>query len=142
MKNFKDFKLPKLPLLTSMLSKVLLIYYPFFHHLLRLITLPFPRKVIGTSFSKYSNQNWSLKRKAKWSKFAPLKKRRRKEVKENPNLVALGRFQAWWPMEGSNDWWPLGKHLVWCLMFGGLWKEKEKHHFHLFSLPPLSTNFT
>jgi hypothetical protein len=26
-------------------------------------------------------------------------------------------------------------------MFGGLWKEKEKHHFHLFSLSPL-THFT
>jgi hypothetical protein len=32
-------------------------------------------------------------------------------------------------MEGSNAWWPLeGSKL------GGLWKEKEKHLFHLFSL--------
>jgi hypothetical protein len=45
-----------------------------------------------------------------------LKRRRRKEVKEDPNLVAIGRFQAWWPMkkhfawwlmESSNVWWPL-----------------------------------
>jgi hypothetical protein len=34
--------------------------------------------------------------------FVLLKKRRRKEVKEDPNLVAIGRFQAWWLVEGSN----------------------------------------
>jgi hypothetical protein len=37
----------------------------------------------------------------------------KKKEKEDPNLVALGRFQilwpfekyfAWWPMEGSNAW--------------------------------------
>jgi len=33
-------------------------------------------------------------------------------VKENPNLLANGRFQAWWPLE--------------CSMFGCLWKEKER----------------
>jgi hypothetical protein len=33
--------------------------------------------------------------------------------------VALGRFQ---PLEGSR--------------LGGFWKEKEKYHFHLFSLSP------
>jgi hypothetical protein len=38
-------------------------------------------------------------------------------------LVALERFHVWWPLEG--------------FMLGGLWKEKEKHHFHLFSLSPL-----
>jgi hypothetical protein len=40
-----------------------------------------------------------------------LKRRKKKEVKEDPNSVANGRFQclvalerfhAWWPMEGSN----------------------------------------
>jgi hypothetical protein len=25
------------------------------------------------------------------------------------NLVALGMFHVWWPMEGSNAWWPLGR---------------------------------
>jgi hypothetical protein len=55
-----------------------------------------------------------------------------------PSLMALGMFHvwrsmgkhlAWWPMEGSNVWWPLeGSKL------GGLWKEKEKHHFHLLPL--------
>jgi len=37
-----------------------------------------------------------------------------------------GRFQAWWPMEGS--------------MFGGQWKVKKKHLFTS-SIPP-QTNFT
>jgi hypothetical protein len=36
------------------------------------------------------------------------------------NLVANGRFQTWCPLE--------------CSMFGCLWKEKEKHHFHFFPL--------
>jgi hypothetical protein len=37
-----------------------------------------------------------------------LKRRRRKEVKEDPNSVPNGRFSnAWWPMEGFNVWWPL-----------------------------------
>jgi hypothetical protein len=31
----------------------------------------------------------------------PLKRRRKKEVKEDPILMAFGRFQALWPMEGS-----------------------------------------
>jgi hypothetical protein len=42
--------------------------------------------------------------------FAPLKRKRRKEVKEDPNLVANGRFQCLWPFEGFK--------------LGGLWKEK------------------
>jgi hypothetical protein len=32
-----------------------------------------------------------------------------------PSLVANGRFQAWWPMEGSK--------------FGGHWNVKDKHLF-------------
>jgi hypothetical protein len=43
----------------------------------------------------------------------------------------MGKHLAWWLMEGSNAWWPLkGSKL------GGLWKEKEKHHFHFFSFSP------
>jgi hypothetical protein len=66
------------------------------------------------------------KTKSKLFKFAFSKKRRRKKVKEDPNLVAngrfqcsmgFGRFQAWWPMEGSNVRWALeGSKL------GGQWK--------------------
>jgi hypothetical protein len=51
-------------------------------------------------------------RKKKRSKFVPLEKRRRKEAREDPNLVAngrfqclvaLGRFHALWPLEGKKE---------------------------------------
>jgi hypothetical protein len=35
------------------------------------------------------------------------KRKKRRDVKENPDLVANGRFQAWWPFE--------------CSMLGGQW---------------------
>jgi hypothetical protein len=61
-------------------------------------------------------------------------------VREDLNLVALGRFQVWWLMGEHLTWWSMEGSNVWWLLegskFGGLWKEKEKHPFHLFSLPP------
>jgi len=58
-------------------------------------------------------------------------------VKEDPDLVANGRFQCLVangrfqclvPMEGSNTWWPMeGK---------GKGKGKGEAPFHLFSLSP------
>jgi hypothetical protein len=62
-----------------------------------------------------------------------LLKIRRKEVKVDPKLggqwnvpclVAIGMFQAWWPLEGSK--------------LGGHWKVKEKP----FSPLPFSPSFT
>jgi hypothetical protein len=53
-------------------------------------------------------------------------KRRRREVKIYPCLVANGRFHVWWPMEGS--------------MLGGQWNVKEKHIFTFSIFPP--TTFT
>jgi len=53
-----------------------------------------------------------------------LLKRRRREVKVDPklggqwnvpSLVAIGMFQAWWPLEGPK--------------LGGQWKVKKKHLF-------------
>jgi len=165
-----------------------------FHHLPRLIILLLPRKVVRTSFLKIQIESYVRKREPQMIQIRPLKKRRKKEVKENPNSVvngrfqclvangrfqcfvangkfqclvanrrfqclmangrfqcfvangrfkcfmANGRFQAWWPMEGSNALWPMeGSKLggQWkVLMFGVLWKEKEKHVSHLFSLSP------
>jgi len=52
-------------------------------------------------------------------KFTFSKRRRKKEVKEKPQLGGPWKVP----------------------MFGGPWKEKEKHSFHLFSFPP-PTNFT
>jgi hypothetical protein len=50
---------------------------------------------------------------------------RRKEVREDPNLVANGRFQAWWTLECSMFGGQWGKILLgdqWkVLMFGDLW---------------------
>jgi hypothetical protein len=39
-----------------------------------------------------------------------------------PNLVANGKFHAWWPTEGS--------------MLGGQWKVKERHLFTSSHFPP------
>jgi hypothetical protein len=86
-----------------------------------------------------------------------LLKRRKREVKVDPklggqwnvpSLVAIRRFQAWWPLEGSKlgghwkvpslvaigrfqAWWPLE-----CSKLGGHWKVKEKP----FSPLPFSPN--
>jgi hypothetical protein len=61
----------------------------------------------------------------------PLKRRKRKEVKEEPNsmvnerfqcLVAFQRSNAWWPMGGSNPWWPLkGSNAWWPLKGSNVW---------------------
>jgi len=81
-----------------------------------------------------------------------LLKRRRREAKVDPNLVAIGRFQARWPLEGSKlgghwkvpslvaigrfqAWWPME-----CSKLGGQWKVKEKHLFTSSIFPP--TTFT
>jgi hypothetical protein len=69
-----------------------------------------------------------------------------------PSLVTNGRFQVWWPMEGSKlggqwnvpslvangmfqVWWPMESS-----MFGGQWNVKEKHLFTSSISPP--TTFT
>ncbi len=102
------------------------IYFPSFHHL-RLIILLLPRKVIRTSFLKIQVESYIQKKKSQMFQICPLKRRRRKEVNEDPNLMAYGRFQflvafgtfhclmalerfhkplkgsiAWWPLKGSN----------------------------------------
>jgi hypothetical protein len=55
-----------------------------------------------------------------------LLKRKRREVKvdpklggqwKDPSLVAIGRIQAWWPLEGSKAWWPMEGFKL-----GGHWK--------------------
>jgi hypothetical protein len=82
-----------------------------------------------------------------------LLKRRRREVKVDPKLgghwnvpclVAIGMFQAWWPLEGSK----LGGHwkvpiLVAIGMFQAWWplEGEGKTPFHLSHFPP-TTLFT
>jgi hypothetical protein len=94
------------------------IYSPSFHHLLKLIILLFPRKVVGISFPRFNSKIMSEK-DTKLFKFTFLKRRRKKEVKENLNLVALGRFQ--------------------CLV--ALGRRKKKILFTSSHFPP-PTNFT
>ncbi len=103
------------------------IYSPFFHHLLKLIILLLPRKVVGTSFPRFkSNIMFG------------------KESPNHPNSRLLregeGRrwkkTSTWWPMEGSKVQWPLKGSNVWWPMEG----EGETSFSHLFTFPP--TNFT
>jgi hypothetical protein len=59
------------------------------------------------------------------------KRRRRKEAREDPNFVANGGSQTWWPMEGFK----LGGQ--WKVpMLNGPWKEREKHFPPSFHFPP------
>jgi hypothetical protein len=83
-----------------------------------------PKEIWRNKFSRFKLKITSEKKKDKWSKFVPLKRRRRNETREDPNLVANGGSQAWWPMESSKfgdlwnvpclvangrfqAWWPL-----------------------------------
>jgi len=63
-----------------------LIYSPF-HHLLRLIIIFFLRKVVGTSFQI---RNHVSKERDKWSKFVPLKRRKRRS--QGNTIRKLGIF--------------------------------------------------
>jgi hypothetical protein len=69
------------------------IYFPSFHHLLRLIILLLPREVVGTSFLKIEIENY-VKKKPQMIRIHLLKRRKKKEMKEDPNLVANERFQC------------------------------------------------
>jgi len=71
-----------------------LIVFNTFHHLLRQNILLFPRKIIGSSIVKIQIQNCVLKIKPQMIHICLFFKRRRKEVKEDPNLVANGGFRC------------------------------------------------
>jgi hypothetical protein len=64
-----------------------LIYSPSFHHLLGLIIIFFLKKVVETSFQI---RNHISKERDKWSKFVPLKKRRRRS--QGNTIRKLGTF--------------------------------------------------
>jgi hypothetical protein len=96
-------------------------YSPSSYHLPGPIILFLLKKLVGTSILKISIENYA------WGKKKPpmirvrLLKRRRREVKVDPKLVANGMFQAWWPME--------------CSKLGGQWNVKEKHIFTFSPFP-------
>jgi hypothetical protein len=68
------------------------IYSASFHHLLKLIILLLPRKVVGTSILDIQIKNYIREREPQMIRICPLKRSRRKEVKENPNSMANGSF--------------------------------------------------
>jgi hypothetical protein len=72
---------------------------PFFHHLLGFSDFFPPEESCKEKFSKIQIRNHVQKEKDKWSKFASLKRRRNKDTKEDPKLMANGRFHIWWPLK-------------------------------------------
>jgi hypothetical protein len=89
-----DFKFPKLSLLTSILSEVpqssnLFSLFPpstLINHSFLI------RKIVGISFLKIQIKSYVREKEPQMIQIRPLKRKRRKEVKENPNSVAYGRF--------------------------------------------------
>jgi hypothetical protein len=75
-------------------------YYLSFPQLPRLIILFLLKKLVGTSIFKIELKVMSGEKRATMIRVHILKRRRR-EVKVDPHLVANGMFQAWWPMEGE-----------------------------------------
>ncbi len=118
------------------------IYFFYFHHLLRLIIFLLPKKVVGTSFFKIQIESYVQKREPR---IHLLKKKRRKEVKEDPNSMAYGKFQ--WLVALKRFHYLVALRRFQCLvapwkvpMFGGQWKEKETPFSPLLTFSP--TNFT
>jgi len=68
-------------------------YYPCFHHLLWLITLLFPRKVVGTNFQNFEIENDLWKKECQMMQIHVFKKKKKRRRRKTSNLVANGRFQ-------------------------------------------------
>ncbi len=109
-----------------------LIYSPFFHHLLRLIIFPLSRKVIRTSFFKIQIKSSVQKREPRMILIHLLKRKRRKEVKKDPNLVGYGRFQCLVAFERFHCLVIDGRFQ--CLVANG--RRKRSILFTLFHFPP------
>jgi hypothetical protein len=63
------------------------------------------------------NQKLSFKKKTPNDPNSPfLKRRRRKEVKEDPTRWPMEGSNVWWPLKGSNVWWPMKGFNAWWLM--------------------------
>ncbi len=70
------------------------IFFSFFHHLLRLISLLLSKKVVGTRFFLIQIKNYVQERKPIMIQIRLLKKMTKKEVKGNSNSVPYRRFQC------------------------------------------------
>ncbi len=69
-------------------------YSPYFYHLPRLIIFLFPIKVVEISIFKIWKWKSCPKESSKWSEFTVFKRRKWKELKEDPNSVGNGRFHC------------------------------------------------
>ncbi len=70
-------------------------YSLFIYHLTRINIFFLLKKVVRTNI--FQDLNWELsskKENSKWFEFALLKKKKKKEVKENPNSRANRKFQC------------------------------------------------
>ncbi len=113
------------------------LYYPFAYHLLRLIILLFLNKDVGITFLKIWIENYVQRKwvSHQWFEFAFLKKMRRKDVKEDPNLVANGRFHCLVAFERFHCLVTLERFH--CLVANGRWRINTFSPLPIF--PP--TNF-
>ncbi len=95
-KFFENFKLSKLPLFISILSKVLLAssLFSLFPPSTKTNHSSPPKESCKNKFFQDSIQKLCPKREPQMIQICLLKRRRRKEVKENPNSVAYGKFQC------------------------------------------------
>ncbi len=103
------------------------LYFPFFYHLPKIIILLSPMKFVGTNIPKIWNWKSHLEESRKWSRFALFKRRRWKEVEEDPNSVANGRFYCLVAL----------RRFHWLVGNG---KKRSNTFLLLFTFPP--TNFT
>ncbi len=91
-------------------------YSPSFDHLLRLIIILLPRKVVKLSFQRFKLKITSEKKNQMIKIYAFKEKETRKDPQisgqwKAPRLLALGMFQGWWPLV--------------CSKSSGLWKESN-----------------
>jgi hypothetical protein len=95
---------------------------------------------VGTNIFQIRMENYVRKKNLQMIRIHPLKRRRRKEVKKNPNSMANGSSNAqwclkgsivWWPLKGSNAWWPMEGSNVWWPM-----EREGEAPFDLFPFSP------
>jgi hypothetical protein len=67
-------------------------YFHYFHHLLGLIIIFLPRKVVGSSFQKFKTKI-TFEKKNQMIKIRISKEKRKEGGEERP--------PTWWPMENS-----------------------------------------
>lgn len=73
-------------------------YSPSFDHLLRLIIILLPRKVVKLSFQRFKLKI-TFEKKNQMIKIYAFKEKETRKQGKTPKLVANGRLQGCWPLE-------------------------------------------